>query len=123
MREITTHQTNECNSAIAIAAAEADPKTGGCHEYMLTIAADHGRARDTLLLRFQNGPIQEVGVNGITNEALLAVLIDRLEGFQAGPFACAENAEALAMLREAQHWLKARTMSRQERGVEGTHEV
>ncbi len=117
MREIKSHQINECNSAITIEAAEADPKTGGCHAYFLTVAG--GECTE---LQFQNGPIQEVGVNGLTNEALIAVVMDRLEGFQQGPFACAENLHALTHLGMALGRLHDRTKARTDRGVEGTHE-
>lgn len=71
---------------------------------------------------FQNGPIKEVGVNGTTHEAELAILIDRFRGFQAGPFSCRENAIALTHLEEALMWMQSRTVARIKRGVEGTHE-
>ena len=77
----------------------------------------------SVVLRFQNGPIAEVGTNGITHEALLAILIDRLEGFQKGPYAHGYNADALTSLRSAQASLKQRTIDRLARGVEGTHAV
>ncbi|KVR99176.1 hypothetical protein WK29_30460 [Burkholderia vietnamiensis] len=70
---------------------------------------------------FQNGPIAEAGVNGITQEVLLAIVADRLRSFQAGPYACRENALALTKIEEAQHWLQQRTIARMRRGVEGTH--
>jgi hypothetical protein len=69
---------------------------------------------------FQNGPIKEVGVNGVTNEALLAIVIDRLQSFQAGPYACIANAIALKYCVEALETLKMRTIGRMARGVEGT---
>jgi len=72
---------------------------------------------------FQNGPIPENGVNGLTQEVLIAICIDRLEGFQSGQFACRENALALTKLQEAQMWLLKRTRDRIARDVEGTHEV
>jgi len=53
---------------------------------------------------------------------LIAVVIDRLQGFQGGKFACRENALALTKLEEAVHWLHHRTAQRLARGVEGTHE-
>ena len=68
---------------------------------------------------FQNGPIQEFGVNGCQNEDLLAVVIDRLQGFQGGQFACRENAIALTHIQEALMWLERRTLERIARGVEG----
>lgn len=72
---------------------------------------------------FQNGPIKEVGVNGITQEVLLAITIDRLRSFQRGQYNCRENAIALTHLEEALMWLQRRTVERIKRGVEGTHEV
>jgi hypothetical protein len=73
-------------------------------------------------LNFQNGPIAEAGVNGITHEVLLAILIDRLEGFQAGEYANEYNAAALDHLKSAQGALFDRTRERMSRGVEGTHQ-
>src|SRR4051812_25711169 len=52
-------------------------------------------------IRFQKGPINEAGVNGITSEALLAVLLDRHQGFQSGQFPSRENALAITKLEEA----------------------
>lgn len=79
--------------------------------------------KDDLLLLFQNGPIPEAGVNGITHEALLEVLIDRLNGFQSGPFACQANADCLNHLKAAQEILLNRTRERMARGVEGSHKA
>lgn len=61
------------------------------------------------------------GVNGLTHEALLAIVADRLRSFQAGPYSCKANACALTKIEEAQHWLQQRTLERMRRGVEGTH--
>jgi hypothetical protein len=69
---------------------------------------------------FQNGPIKEAGVNGISNEALLAIVEDRLACFQSGEYACRENAIALTKIQEAMMWLQKRTRDRVSRGVEGT---
>ena len=71
---------------------------------------------------FQNGPIKEVGVNGVTNEDLIAIVIDRIRGFQSGAYACRDNALALTKLEEALMWLRNRTNEREARGVEGTNE-
>ncbi len=72
------------------------------------------------LISFQEGAIGEVGVNGCHNEDLLAIVIDRLQGFQDSPFKCRENALAITKLEEALHWLNHRTRERERRGVEGT---
>jgi len=107
-----------------------EPGAGGaCHEYEILAGGvdedDHAKKPSTSfgMLYFQNGPLQDGGANGIHGEDLIAILIHRLECFQAGQYACRENALALTKLQEAQHWLTHRTLAREERGVEGTHEV
>jgi len=70
-------------------------------------------------VQFQSGAILEQGVNGVTNEDLLAVVIHRLQGFQSGNFKCRENAIALTKIEEALMWLESRTQKREARGVEG----
>jgi hypothetical protein len=67
--------------------------------------------------------VKEFGVNGCHQEDLLAIVIDRLRSFQAGPFACRENALALTKIEEAMHWLNHRTSERKNRGVEGTNAI
>lgn len=84
-----------------------------------TLAAGHESA---LSVFFQNGPIKEAGVNGITQEALLTITIDRLRSFQGGQFACRDNAIALTHCEEALMWLQRRTLERIKRGVEGTNQ-
>ena len=71
-------------------------------------------------VKFQKGAIKENTVNGVMNEDLLAMVIDRLQGFQDGDYKCRENAIALTKLEEALLWLRKRTMDRERRGVEGT---
>jgi len=58
-------------------------------------------------------------VNGITNEVLLAVVIDRLQGAQEGSFKSEHNARAIAALQDAENWLARRTIERMSRGIEG----
>lgn len=72
-------------------------------------------------IKWQLGPVQEVGVNGTTIEDVIEVCITRLRGFQAGPFASRENALAITDLESARNWLLQRTRARQEQGVEGTN--
>jgi hypothetical protein len=129
MRELTTHKANECNDAISIKVMDEPGCGGACHEYEIewpdSLVDQPGCGHyggHSATIRFQNGPIKEVGTNGLTHEALLAILIDRLAAFQAGPYACEENAEALDCLQNAIVFLKRRTEKRLARGVEGTHE-
>lgn len=83
----------------------------------------YGESAKHATVLFQNGPIDVDGNgnNGVTHEVLLDIICHRLECFQAGPYACRENALALTKLQEARHWLAHRTRARQSRGVEGTH--
>lgn len=80
-------------------------------------------ARKLLVLDFQNGPIKEAGVNGVMDENLIAIVIDRLRGFQSGPYACDENAGALESLEMSLGYMRERTIRREKQGIEGTHTV
>ncbi len=71
------------------------------------------------LIEFQHGAVCEAGVNGVTNEALLAIVAHRLQGFQDGPMACPENREALLYVLGAICQLHNRTRRRLAAGVEG----
>ena len=121
-RELTEHRVNGCNDKIKIEVQDEPGHGGACHEYLIWSTEENKGAMTDLFLRFQNGPIKEFGTNGVTHEVLLAILIDRLRGFQSGQYACRENAIALTKLEEAKMWLQKRTMDRLTRGVEGTHE-
>lgn len=127
MRELTSHKVNGCNEAIKVTVLDEPGSGGACHHYRLEFdnkkfGPDPQSMRQVNEVYFQNGPIAEVGTNGITHEALLAILIDRLDGFQSGPYACDANKFALEALELAQAYLKSRTLDRIARGVEGTHE-
>ena len=127
MRELTDHKQNDANESITLR-VEDEPGHGGAnhlyHAYIPTTGSDgEPTLGNLMILRFQNGPISEVGVNGITQEVLLAVCIDRMRSFQLGAYACHEHQMALAKMEEALHWLQQRTNARVARGVEGTHEV
>ena len=100
----------------------ADEPGEACHLYYMGKAKDPiGRpAGEFGHVEFQNGPINERGVNGCQHEDLLVIVIDRLEHFQKGKFNCRENDLALTKIQEALHWLEARTKDRVKRGVEGT---
>lgn len=134
MRELTGHKVNPANDTLKIEVLDQPGAGGANHLYHVTgfnsssnpsdpWTARHGQPAQHSTILFQNGPIAEAGVNGLTHEALLAILIDRMQGFQAGPYACHENAMALTNLECAQGWLQARTKQRMDRGVEGTHTV
>lgn len=72
-------------------------------------------------VHFQEGPINEFGVNGVCNEDLIAMVICRLEHFQKSEFSSHDNAMVITKLEEALLWLRKRTIGRENRGVEGTY--
>lgn len=127
MRELTGHKVNGCNDRLHIHAVDKPGPGGANHVYSIGGFIRRNAAgtddETCTTITFQNGPIAEVGTNGVTHEALIAIVIDRLESFQAGPFKCEENATALSCLQMAQAALKSRTEKRLARGVEGTHQI
>ncbi len=131
MRKLTEHKVpglNALNDSLEIAVMDGPGAGGASHRYEITgfsteknASVVPGESSDKVVILFQNGPIQEVGsVNGISQEALLAIVIDRLRSFHQGPYASKENACALTHLEEGLMWLQKRTQDRVRRGVEGT---
>lgn len=72
----------------------------------------------TIAVEFQNGAVKEHGVNGVTNEALLAILIHRTQVLNER-FPCRENSIAITKMQEALMWFDKRTADREARGIEG----
>ncbi|CAB4200412.1 hypothetical protein UFOVP1339_43 [uncultured Caudovirales phage] len=105
------------------------PGSGGANHLYRIGGYDNGTNPSTSTwinltdILFQNGPIPEKGTNGLTHEALLTIVMDRLRSFQRGPFASRENALALTHIEMGLMWLQQRTLRRLARGVEGTHHV
>jgi hypothetical protein len=95
---------------------------GACHSYSVLSVPQTSESPIAAFAQidFQNGPVKESGVNGIHQEDLLVVVLDRLKSFQAGEYSCRENALAITKIEEAMHWLNHRTRDRMDRGVEGT---
>lgn len=71
---------------------------------------------------FQNGPVKEVGVNGLTNEALLALVLHRLRILNTN-FPCRENSLAITNIEQGVMWLEQRTKDRAKRNVEGFNKL
>lgn len=150
MRTLTDHKLNGLNDALNIDVLDEPGQGGACHKYRISWGEVRRGSRPTIdelektlsepsgkkismmpdgsvcvgnltLISFQNGPIQESGVNGVSQEALLAIVIDRLRYFQEGQYRCRENAVALTHCEDALMWLQKRTRDRMARGVEGTN--
>jgi len=97
-----------------------EPEFGASHRYNIS---ETGSTVVICDIQFQKGPIKEHGINGIHNEDLIAIVLDRLQGFQGTDFKCRENAIAITKLEESMMWLRKRTNDRNDRGVEGTSKV
>lgn len=133
MREVTGFAVNPANEKLKITVLDEPGHGGANHVYGIggmdfvrneaAMKTPDDRPEGEMSIIFQCGTIPENGVNGITQEALLAIVIDRLRSFQAGKFACRENALALTKCEEAMHWLQHRTRARIDRGVEGAYKV
>jgi hypothetical protein len=107
------------NPNISIAVLDEPGPGGASHLYSLSVESvpSPGPSVLSTVIRFQKGPLADP--NGFTHEALLSIVEDRLKSFQAGSFACRENAVALTKVQEAIMWLNKRTADRVDRGVEG----
>ena len=128
MRELTDHIVSGDQAVQLKIEVTDEPGAGGAnHRYEISGFSTEfnpsefkGSARLRTDILFQNGPIKKACVNGVTQEALLAIVIDRRRSVQAGPFSCRENAIALTHCEDLLSWLQKRTVARIKRGVEGT---
>lgn len=126
MRELTSHKMLGLNEALTIEVLDPPGIGGASHLYKI-----HGPRRIDesghdypvpCCIEFQAGPVKEAGVKGVSIEALLAIALDRLSGFQSGEYANKWNQDALEHITHAMESLKNRTLERVSRGVEGTHQ-
>ncbi len=100
---------------------DRDPKAGNAsHVYGI----QWGGPKDVTRIQFQHGPRGVEGSTpGVFDDDLLAIIEDRLTGFQEGPFACEENAAALLAVSTARMCLGMRVARRIAQGVLGANEV
>ena len=119
MKKLISEAPEGIDEELEICAIDEPGPGGAFHVYV--VANPQGEPGSwTQGIHFQKGPWQPGRQpNGLTIESLLTICIDRLESFQAGPFPCKENQQALSSLRKARKALYARTADRLTRGVEG----
>lgn len=76
-------------------------------------------------ISWQNGPLGRGAgrrePNGAFVETVLQMVYNRLAFYQASPFACQANADAMDHIQAALLALDERTKDRETRQVEGTH--
>lgn len=100
---------------------DRDPKAGNAsHAYGI----QYGGPKEVLHVPFQHGPRGVTGSTpGVFDDDLLAIIEDRMAGFQSGPFACEENQSALDHIKAAREALGLRVARRIAQGVLGANEV
>ena len=76
------------------------------HSYSVSTANEPSRILATIC--FQKGPIKEGRVDGVMNEDLISIVIDRLRSFQESWYQCRENGIAITKLEEVLFWLNKR---------------
>lgn len=120
-RELTGHKGSPLNEALQINVLDEPGLNGVCSDYVIRVPLGNGVTRNDTI-QFQKGSLDEVGINGISDIALLTIVEDRLAGLQSGPFAIPELAIALVRVQDALFWLKhiRRKRPRDEEGVPGT---
>lgn len=118
LRKLEGHKVNPANDLVEVTVM--DPPGAGNASHVYDVVLPNG---SITTIKFQNGPIPQKGINGLTQEVLLEIVADRLRSFQAGPFACEENGNALGFVEEAMAVLHDRTKERMAWGVEGTLKV
>ena len=110
------------NAPTNVAAVDdRDPNAGNAsHAYGIQF----GGPSMVCKIQFQHEPRGVEGSKpGVFDDDLLAIIEDRLDGFQAGPFACAENQVALDAVRAARSALGLRVARRIAAGVLGENKA
>ena len=123
MRFIDTHRTGSAlNELLRVQVIDnpSMPDKGGA-SHMYNVVGENDLV--TAFVHFQEGALKEKdSKHGCSDEALIAIVLDRLLCFQGGHFSCEENEEAIHHLCSALDWLRKRSQDRVARGVEGKHE-
>ena len=125
-RPLTDHKNNKFNrECVEVKTADLRATDGAHHAYTISVYQDYTTGMDgaapveEVTLNFQNGGLKEVGANGITDQALIAIALDRVRSFNEGQFRCRENSMIITKLEEAMMWMEKRSNDRARRGVEG----
>lgn len=120
VRELHDHKTTYLNThhVTVVAVEPPDLKKGHAPDrYRIELWGEPLEA--TLVdLKFHTGSPEDP--SGVTDQALLAIVLDRWRAFQKGPLANRQTALAITKLEEALLWQLHRTREREAAGVEGT---
>lgn len=104
MRELKSKKFSSPSDPLRVDVLDEPGSDGSSHAYGIASQEFLGAGATPavmMTIQFQNGSVQQFGMNGVTDLAVLAVLEDRLDDLQNGPNASVTNAQALEHLREA----------------------
>jgi len=101
----------------------SDQSFNAPHTFVIAKSSDMHNENCYTKIKFQQGPVKECGENGIYNEDLICIVLERLIRFQESNFACPENEEAIKHLKLALSALNARKTRRTASGVFQTNEI
>lgn len=128
-RELYDHKGNRFNrECVKVTTADLRQSDNAHHAYKIEVfpfeTPKYGNESafqpiEICEINYQNGGLKEAGANGITDQALLAVILDRMRSFNDGQFRCRENSLIITKLEEALMWMEKRSNDRAHRGVEG----
>lgn len=128
--QVYDHKNNRFNREHIVVTAVTPPAPdGACKHYSIAavIPAQTSDSSEQVVnqstLDFQDGSIAEVGPNGITDQALLAVVLDRMRGFNNGPYRCRENSVIITKIEEALMWMEKRSNDRARQGIDGVRNL
>jgi hypothetical protein len=103
MREIIDHKIDSVNEGLTVTAVDQPSEGGASRIYRIEGKLASNASAELAEIAFTDGKSL-----GLTNESLLAIVEDRLRGFQNGPGACRENVVALTHLESAMRLLEHR---------------
>lgn len=112
---------HKTDTTVVVAIPEVvDQQFGASHTYEVRTRSTLDGFEVLATITFQKGPIKENGVNGVQHIDLLAIIRDRLDSFQAGPFASPANEVTAGFVAAALASDETRTRRRVRAGTEGT---
>ncbi len=119
MRQISDHKSHGdmANAHLEVRAMEDGPGTGAASHYEVIGSTD---TEPRAIIFFKDSLAEVRSTKEITDETLLAILIDRQREHQNGICKSRDTAIALTGLEDAMLRLQRRTADRIARGVEGT---
>jgi hypothetical protein len=100
MRQLMSHKLDHLNRLVKVEAYD-DPFSVVCHKYVVSLPNNIN-----VTLPFHVGTtVSPFRPNGLTNETLLAIVIDRVKSAQHNNQVCIDNQQALVHLEAALAWL------------------